>query len=133
MPDVNWLAVLVAAGTSFLLGGLWYGKPLFHALWVRENGAGGRMDPGTGRHPGKVFAISIALSIAMAFVFAWMLGPAPALVYALKRGAAVGGFAAACFGINYAFAGRSAILWAIDGGYHFVQFLLYALVLGLWH
>jgi hypothetical protein len=133
MPEVNWLAVIVAAATSFLLGGLWYGKPLFHDAWMRESGAPARTDPKTGRHPAQVFGVSIALSLVMAFVFAWSLHPEPPLDYALRHGAAVGGAVAACFGINYAFAGRSAKLWAIDGGYHFVQFMLYALVLGLWH
>ena len=40
---------------------------------------------------------------------------------------------AASFGINYQFANRSLTLWLIDGGYHTVQFLLFGLVLGLWH
>jgi hypothetical protein len=33
----------------------------------------------------------------------------------------------------FAFAGRSLKLWLIDGGYHVLQFVLYGLVIGLWH
>jgi hypothetical protein len=133
MPDLNWLAVLVAAATSFLLGGVWYGKAFLGTLWVRENAASGRMDPQTGRHPGKVFGVAIALSIGMAVLVAWVLGAAPPLEVAMKTSAKIGAVVAACFGINYAFAGRSTLLWAIDAGYHLVQCLLFGLVLGLWH
>jgi hypothetical protein len=44
-----------------------------------------------------------------------------------------GGFVAASFGINYQFANKPFVLWLIDGGYHVGQFLLYGLILGLWH
>ena len=52
------------------------------------------------------------------------------MAYGLLAGA---GMVAASFGINYQFANRSLTLWLIDGGYHTVQFLLFGLVLGLWH
>ena len=35
--DLNWLAVLAAAVSAFVLGGLWYG-PLFKNAWCREAG-----------------------------------------------------------------------------------------------
>ena len=34
---LNWLAVLAAAMSAFLIGGLWYG-PLFKHAWCREAG-----------------------------------------------------------------------------------------------
>jgi hypothetical protein len=43
------------------------------------------------------------------------------------------GFVATSFGINYQFAQRPFVLWLIDGGYHTVQFLLFGLIIGLWH
>jgi hypothetical protein len=42
------------------------------------------------------------------------------------------GYVATSFGINYQFAGRPFRLWAIDGGYHTLQFALYGLVFGAW-
>ena len=42
-------------------------------------------------------------------------------------------FVATSFGINYQFAQHSLKLWLIDAGYHALQFLLFALILGLWH
>ncbi len=73
-------------------------------------------------------------SLVAAAAFAVWLGPAPSLATALRAALLAGvGFVAASFGINYQFAQRSFKLWLIDGGYHAVQFLLFGLVLGLWH
>ena len=126
---MNTWAVLVAAVSSFALGGLWYSPALFGNAWNRENG--GQVPAG---HPAKVFGISFAFSLVAAAAFAVWLGPAPDLATALRAGLLAGiGFVAASFGINYQFAQRSFRLWLIDGGYHAVQFLLFGLVLGLWH
>ena len=38
MPDVNYLAVALAALSAFVLGGLWYSPLLFAKAWVRLNG-----------------------------------------------------------------------------------------------
>ena len=95
--------------------------------------AGGRR-AAAGAAPGKVFAISFIFSLIAATLFALWLGPSPPLETALKAGALAGfGFVAASFGINYQFAQRSFKLWLIDGGYHGVQFVLFGLILGLWH
>ncbi len=45
---INWLAVLVAAVSAFLLGALWYG-PLFKNASCRENGIDPAAPPQ--RHP----------------------------------------------------------------------------------
>jgi hypothetical protein len=126
---MNIPAVVVAAVSSFMLGGLWYSPALFGKAWNRENG--GEKQAG---HPAKVFGVSFVFSLIAAFAFAWLLGAAPPLETALRTGAIVGaGFVAASFGINYQFAQRSFKLWLIDGAYHAVQFIVFGLVLGLWH
>jgi hypothetical protein len=126
---MNVYAVVIAAVSSFLLGGLWYSPALFGRAWNRENG--GQVPPG---HPGKVFGVAFVFSLLAAFAFAWWLGPAPELQKAVLSGGVAGfGLVAASFGINYQFAQRSFTLWLIDGGYHTAQFLLFGLILGLWH
>jgi hypothetical protein len=126
---MNVWAVLVAAISSFMLGGLWYSNALFGKAWNAENG-----DVPQTAHPAKVFGISFLFSLIAAWVFAYWLGPAPALDAALKAGAMAGiGLVATSFGINYQFAQRSFKLWLIDGGYHAAQFLVFGLILGLWH
>jgi hypothetical protein len=72
--------------------------------------------------------------VIAAFAFAVWLGPNPALQTAVLKGLVAGScFVAASFGINYQFASRSTLMWLIDGGYHTAQFVLFGLVLGLWH
>jgi hypothetical protein len=126
---MNVLAVLVAAISSFILGGLWYSSRLFGPIWNTENGGVFRRG-----HPVKVFGLSLLFSLIAATCFAFWVGPAPALPNALRAGALAGaGFVAASFGINYQFAQRSYTLWLIDAGYHTMQFLFFALIIGLWH
>lgn len=122
-----WLVVL-AAVSSFLVGGLWYSPVLFGKAWNTENGS-----PPSAGHPAKIFGVSFAFSLLAAAAFAVLVGPSPGLQASLKLGALVGvGLVAASYGINYQFAQRTFKLWLIDGGYHAVQFLLFGLVFGLW-
>jgi hypothetical protein len=121
-------AILAAALSSFVLGGLWYSPLLFGKTWNRENG--GVPPPG---HPARVFGMAFLFSLAAALLFAWWLGPSPRAEQALRLGLVAGGLVAASFGINYQVAQRSARLWLIDGGYHFVQCLLFGLIIGRWH
>jgi hypothetical protein len=130
--DINVFAVVLAAVSSFMLGGLWYSARLFGNAWNREAGKGPKTEGG--HHPARVFGVSFVFSLVAAFTFAVWLGRAPTLDHALRTGLMAGaGFVATSFGINYQFAGRSTVLWLIDGGYHVAQFLLFALILGLWH
>ena len=128
--DLNWLAILAATASSFVLGGLWYG-PLFKKAWCREAG----IDPDAApAHPGRVFATAIVCALLSATVFATMLPANATAVDGFGVGFVVGlFFVAMSFGINYAFAQRSLKLWMIDGGYHIVQFVLVGLILGAWH
>jgi hypothetical protein len=130
MEGLNWLAIVAAAVSAFVIGGLWYG-PLFLKAWSREAG----VDPGANkRHPAGVFGTAFVAALVGAIAFAWWIGPAPELEYAVRRGLLAGfGIAATSFAINYAFAGRSLKLWLIDGGYHTLQFAVYGMILGLWH
>ena len=129
MPDVNWLAVVVAAVSAFVLGGIWYG-PLFKKTWCRE--AGVDMEA-KGRHPAAVFGGAFVLSLVAAWAVAALIGRSDAsLLFAVHVGLLSGlCFVATSFGINYLFAGRSLKLWLIDAGYHVLQFTLYGLVIGL--
>ncbi len=128
-PDL-W-PILVAAVSSFLLGGLWYSPLLFYKVWNREAGRG--ENPPKSKHPGRVFGVAFVFALISAWVFAWWLGPNPEMRDALIKGlASVAGIAGASFGINYQFAERSFLMWAIDAGYHTAQFVLFGLVLALW-
>ena len=130
MSQINFLAVVAAAVSSFMLGGLWYSPILFGKVWRREGGDDRTLGEG---HPARVFGLSLVFALAAALVYAWLI-PAPAgPLHAIAQGIAVGaGVVAASIGINYQFANRTATLLLIDGGFHTVQFAIYGLILGLW-
>ena len=135
--SINILAVIAAALCSFLVGGPSYSDALFKKMWTRAAGPNAAaLEPGSKqqKHPAYVFGVSFVFALVAAFVFALWIGPNPPLGYAVGRGLLAGaGLVATSFGINYLFSARSMVLWAIDAGYHVVQFVLFGLVLGLWH
>jgi Protein of unknown function (DUF1761) len=143
MGDINIPAALLAGVLGFFVGGFWYSKRVFGAAWGKANGyfdASGNLRPeiqakASAKHPARAFAIAIPFSLVAAVVFALLIGPRPDLVFALKWALLLsGGLVATSFGINYQFCiDRTMVSWAVDAGYHVVQFLVFALVLGLWH
>lgn len=125
------LKVLVAAVSTFVLGGLWYG-PLFAKPWQRL--AGLTDEALKAGNPGKIFGLSFVLAFVQAWVFAMFLGPDPALGFALGAGASAGlCWVGAAFGINDLFERRPFGLWAINAGYHTLAFTIFGLIFGAWH
>ncbi|WP_417321567.1 DUF1761 domain-containing protein [Erythrobacter aureus] len=127
--ELNWIAIVAAAVSAFVLGGLWYG-PLFGRKWAALVGI--TEEDQKNASMGKVFGGAFVLSLVAAAVFAAFLGPEPGVRFATAAGFAAGlGWVAASFGINYLFAQRPFALWLIDGGYATLQFTLYGVVIGL--
>ena len=128
--DLNWLAVITAAVSAFVLGGLWYG-PLFKRAWCRETG----IDPDSApAHPGAYLRHCLRLQPAVRADLRRVAAAHAHGCAGLGLGFVIGlFFVAMSFGINYAFAQRSVKLWMIDAGYHIAQFSLYGLILGAWH
>jgi len=128
--DINWLAVLVAAVVTFVLGGVWYG-PLFGRAWRTAEGQA-EPQPGRQKHPAVVYGLSFVLMLIAAAVLAIALGPDPNVQRSVVVGLVVGvGWVATSFGVNYLFAGRRLALFAVDAGYNVVLFALMGLIIGL--
>nr|MBC8451403.1 DUF1761 domain-containing protein [Planctomycetota bacterium] len=87
MENLNVFAVLVAAISSFMLGGLWYSPALFGTVWCREAGVDPKAD---GRHPAKVFGTAFAFTLVAAALLGWFLGPTPELREALHLSLLIG-------------------------------------------
>jgi hypothetical protein len=130
MPDVNLWAVLAGGVGSLLLGGLWYSPLLFAGPW--ESHAGPSEERMAGAHMGLIFGLAFLLSLAAAYVFGMFIGPDMPLAGAVGAGFAAGLFwVGAAFGISYLFERRSFAFWAINAGYHTLQFTLFGLFFGL--
>lgn len=64
MPHLNWLAVLAAALSTFVLGGLWYSKALFGRAWMEVNGL---TDADLAKsNMLKIFGLSLVFAVIMA-------------------------------------------------------------------
>jgi hypothetical protein len=132
MQDIDWVAAIVAGLVGYFPGALWYSSALFLKPWAREMG----MDltaPPPRKHGGLMIVLGMIVSLVMAAIFALLIGADPALEEAVL--AALGcaaGLIGGAFAIQYLFEGRSLRFWAINAGYHLVQFLLFALILSLW-
>ena len=130
MDEINWLGITVAAASSFLLGGLWYSPILFGRKWAELTGLS--MDDLSNINPAKTYGLSFVLAFIAAFVFAMFIGSDPEPAFAVGAGVSAGlCWVAASFGINYLFEQKPFGLFAINGGYHTLQFTLYGLVLAL--
>lgn len=129
MPAINWLAVIAAAVSMFLLGGLWYG-PLFGKAWERANGFTPEvLQRG---HPPLIFSLAFLFSLLMAANLAFF-------VAGVELGAAVGyavaaglGWAALGLGVIALFERRPPAYFLINGGYLTLAFAVMGLILGLW-
>lgn len=132
IETVNIFAILLAAISAFLLGGIWYSPKVFGKIWQREAGYINKDDK-TG-HSFLVYLLTFLLSLIAALLFGLSLGHKPTVIYGATAGLIVGlCWVSASFGINYLFARRSLKLFLIDGGYHSLQFVLYGVIIALWN
>ena len=132
MPEINVWATLAAGASSLILGALWYSPVLFGKAWSAASGV--TEDQAKSANVAKTMGTAFVLAVIGAAVFAMFLGPRPAPMFATAAGFSAGlCWVAGSFGINYLFEQRSLRLFAINGGYHTLQYTLIGAVLGVWH
>jgi hypothetical protein len=134
MPEANYIAVLVAAVASFVVGGLWYSPMLFVKPWMAENRLtieGYRNSPPP---MAQLYATAFVTALVVSFAMAVLLVTVQhhSGMIGLRRGFAAGlCWVAMSFGSSYAFEGKSLRHWAINAGYFVVQFTVMGVILGL--
>jgi hypothetical protein len=123
---LNPLAVVIAALSMFLLGGLWY-SVLFAKPWQR---AAGVSDEALRGGAIRVFAVAAVLALVAAASLAAFIGE-ESVAFGASVGAITGlTFAAAFMGIVYAFERRTLLHAAINGGYAVVAFAAMGAIIG---
>jgi hypothetical protein len=131
LSTINWLAVLVAAVSTFLLGGLWYG-PIFGRSWMAA--AGMTEERARQGNMAKVFGLSFLLQLIAALVLAMFVGPESDAMFGLLAGLSVGlCWVGTAFGVVYLFEQRPFGHWAVNAGYHVVSYTLMGFIVGAWH
>ena len=131
-PHVHWVAVLAAAVSMFLIGGIWYSPLLFAKPWMAENGftdAELRARGGTGRIFGGAFALALVSATNLAF---FLGGPDTTIGWGACAGALTAAWIVAAIGTLYLFERRSFKLFAINAGYNLVAFPIMGLILAAW-
>jgi hypothetical protein len=132
MPEVNWLAVIAAALSMFVIGGIWYSPLLFDKPWRR---AANLSDADVARgNPPVIFGVAFVLCLIMAANLAFFIaGPQTTLGFAIGAAIAAGlGWAALSVGVLALFERRPLSYALINGGYLTIGFAVTGLILGLW-
>jgi hypothetical protein len=120
LSKVNYIAVLAAAVSSFLIGGLWYSPVLFARAWMREANLS---EDQLRKKVAQTFAGAFVLSFVVALNLAFFLGTNATLGWGAGAGALAGvGWAAASLATVFLFERRSITLMVIDGGYLAVSY-----------
>ncbi|MBQ4860149.1 DUF1761 domain-containing protein [Pseudoalteromonas sp. MMG013] len=128
--ELNYWAVLLAALSTFMLGGIWYSSWLFGQMWME--GCGLTELDLKNSDPKLIYGVAMCLSLIVSFSMALLLGKDPTFWNAVVFGLLTGlGFVTAAFGISYIFEQRPLKLLLVNGGFHTVQFILNAVVLSL--
>lgn len=132
LTSVNVLAILVAAVSSFFIGGMWYSPALFGKMWMEESGI--TEEDAQSGHPGKIFGLAFVASLIITINLSMFLGPERTLWSGLFYGFLTGfGWVAMAMGINDLFERRSFKLYLINAGYHVVSFTMIGAIIGGWH
>jgi hypothetical protein len=129
---VNWLAVIVAAVSTFALGGLWYSPLLFGRAWMSANGfTEAEIAKG---NVAKIFGLSFVFSLLMSSNLAMFLAePKTTAAWGATAGFLAGfGWVALGIAIIALFDRRSWKYIFINAGYMTVAFVLMGLILGAW-
>ena len=138
MHSLNWLAILVAAVASMILGLVWYSPLLFAKPWIREMGYDpndkAKMDE-VRKHAGPAYAGSFVAALIAAFTLALILHGmrAESLHFGLMGSFHIWlGFVATVQFTGALFARQSMKLLAINTGYQLVCYLMMGAILVLW-
>jgi len=130
LHTLNIWAVVAAAVSAFVIGGLWYSPILLGSAWKRANGFAANA-PATGP---KGFAIAFVLSLIMAINLAMFLNaPGTTLAFGAMAGFLAGfGWVALGFGIVAIFERRPLSYVLVNGGYMTVALTVMGAILGGW-
>lgn len=139
MVDVNYLAILVSALLSMVLGSIWYG-PLFGKPWMKMMGITKESMKGmTSADMGKLYGIQFIGSLVMAFVLSHSLVYAKS--YLGLSGLGVGiqtgfwtwlGFVAPVTLTSVLWEGKPWKLWLLNNCYYLALLVMMGIVLSLW-
>jgi hypothetical protein len=131
MPDINLLAVIAAAISTFAIGGLWYSPVLFYKPWLRANGfAEADVQKGT---PAVIFGLAFVFSVIMAAnLAAFLARPDTTVTWGATAGALTSIWVVLGIAVVALFERRPWSYVLVNGGYWLVSFVIMGAILGAW-
>jgi len=131
MSHVNWLAVLVAGISAFVLGGVWYSPALFGKAWMKENNLS--VEYVQKGNKGKIFGWSSILALIMSANLSMFLADAKTnFSWGTMAGFLAGIWVFCGIAIVALFEQKSARYIFINGGYQLVALTLMGAIIGAW-
>jgi hypothetical protein len=127
----NWIAVLVAGISAFVLGGVWYSPALFGKAWMKEN----NMDEAKVKASNKprTFGWALVLTLVMSANLAMYLNsPNINFKLGLLYGCLTGVWVFCGIAVVALFELKTARYIFINGGYWLVALSLIGAILGAW-
>jgi len=131
MEQLNIWAVLVAALSTFLIGGLWYSPAVFGKAWMKEN----RFTEEEMKNANmvKIFGLAFLLALIAAINLAMFMGPENKPEMGALWGFLAGfGWVATFIGTHYLFERKSFTLFLINAGYSIVALTVMGVILAAW-
>ena len=129
--QLNLWAILVAALSTFLIGGLWYSPAVFGKAWMKENGF--TEESMKGGNMVKIFGLAFVLGLIAAINLAMFMGPENKPEMGALWGFLAGfGWVATFIGTHYLFERRSFKLFLINSGYSIVALTIMGIIIAAW-
>jgi hypothetical protein len=130
MAPFNIWAVLIAALSTFLIGGLWYSPAVFGKSWMRENGF--TEESMKNSNMVKIFGLAFFLAVISAINLAMFMGTESKPEMGAFWGFLAGfGWVATFVGTHYLFERRSFKLFLINAGYSVVALTIMGVILAI--
>ena len=129
--NVNWVAVIVSAVASMVVGFLWYSPPLFQKAYLAEIG---KTAEDAAAAPPTNYLISFVLAIVEAFFLSTLISAMgnPGVGSGLAAGFMVWlGFVATTSAANSLFGDRTFRLWYVQNGNHLLTLLAMGAIIGV--
>ena len=123
LQNINWLSVAIAAISSFIIGGIWYG-PLFGNAWMTAFGY--KEEDLKKRSIPKTFGLSLLLALFASLILEMFIGPEANMIFGTMAGFFAGiGWVATFLGILYLFEMQTMKVYLINAGYCVISLLLW--------
>ena len=133
ISSLNYLAILVASLSTFVIGSLWYSSVLFGKKWMELNGFT-EESMKNGLPMLVVFGGSFITSLLAAFALAMFMGTSASLGFGVFAGFMIAVFWISTSRLNNVLFEQGKIgLFFIHAGYDLVTYVIMGAIIGVWH